>query len=78
MEHRNENEADLIFFIFHSFCLCCLRCLSHEFLKLNYPDFNEMKRVAFGCLVFLTINNNLQRGLANGTTTTIQIINLTS
>jgi hypothetical protein len=34
---------------------------------LHDPDFNQIKTVAMGCLVMLTVNINLERGLANGT-----------
>ena len=42
---------------------------------LNNPNFNKMKKVAVGYLVFLTVNINLQRGLVSETLTTVQSIN---
>jgi hypothetical protein len=45
---------------------------------LQDPDFNQMKTAAVGCLVMLTININLERGLANGTPGSIQSINFDS
>jgi hypothetical protein len=43
---------------------------------LHDPDFNQIKTVAVGCLVMLTVNINLGRGLANGTPASVQSISL--
>jgi hypothetical protein len=39
-------------------------------------NFNQIKTVVVGCLVMLTVNINLERGLANGTPAFIQSISL--
>jgi hypothetical protein len=43
---------------------------------LHDPDFNQIKTAVVGCLVMLTVNINLERGLANGMPASIHSINL--
>ena len=43
---------------------------------LHDPNFNYIKSIAVGCLVMLTVNINLEQGLANGTPASVESINL--